>query len=136
VLNSTLVGKTYPPHPVSVTAEQVARFARAIGDTSPDYASARRVPPTFGAVYAFRALRQVLNDPELGANVPGRLHGEQEFEYRRHPRPGEALTARARIDDISDRGKLEFLVVRVGISDAAGDEVLAVRATFGLRKGE
>ncbi len=131
-----MLGKTYPPHAIRVTPEQVARFARAIGDPTADYAVGRRVPPTFGAVYAFRALRQVLGDPEIGANVPGRVHGEQEFEFRRHPRPGESLTARARVEDIYERGRLEFLVVKIGITDAAGDEIMNVRSTLVVRKTE
>lgn len=136
MLNRALIGKTYPPHPTSVTREQVARFAEAIGDNSQAYAAGHRVPPTFGAVYAFRALRQVIGDPELGANVPGRVHGEQQFQFRRHPRPGERLTARARVEDIYERGRLEFLVVKIGISDAGGDEVMSVTSTLVVREPE
>jgi acyl dehydratase len=136
MLDRRLIGKTYPRHPVTATADQVARFAAAIGDESPDYAAGRRVPPTFGAVYAFRALRQVLRDPELGADVPGRVHGEQQFRFRRHPRCGESLTAQARVEDVYDRGRLQFLVVRVDIVDADGADVMDVRSTLVIRKSE
>lgn len=136
MLNRDLIGKTYPPHPVTATVEQVARFAKAIGDAGPDYVAGRRMPPTFGAHYAFRALRQVLRDPELGADVPGRVHGEQEFRFRRHPQCGESLTARARVEDIYERGRLEFLVVSIGVTDAGGDDVMEIRSTLVVRKGE
>lgn len=136
MLNRSLIGKKYPPHTVTASAEQIARFASAIGDTSPDFSSGQQVPVTFGAVYAFKALRGVIGDPELHADVPGRIHGGQEFRFQRYPRSGETLTVRANVEDISERGHLEFLVVRVDVSDADGDQVMEIRSTLILRKPE
>jgi hypothetical protein len=80
-------GPIRPTDPYEVGIEHVREFASAIGDTKPlyrDRAAARAAghpdvlaPPTFPFVLAFRATRQVIEDPELAIDYSRVVHGEQ-----------------------------------------------------------
>ncbi len=106
-----------------IEASHIMMFARAVNDDNPiycdaDYAARTEpgaiiAPPTFmQAAAQFDPdwpLRPKINQPwfgsgaaptgiEPGANLgsggnPGTLHAEQHFEYHRHPRVGDVLTA-------------------------------------------
>ena len=104
-----------------VEASHIMMFARAIGDTNPVYHDAAAAkagetggiiaPPSFvQAVAQFDPdyfLRPKPCQPWFGsgktpsgvegkAASSGGLHAEQHYEYHRHPRPGDVLTAETR----------------------------------------
>ena len=86
----SLIGKETPAGEATASAEEIAAFCEAIGDVRPEYVdtaagSGTLVPPTFPMRFLFDAL-----DPdlffELGLNLAGIVHAEQEFIYncKRH----------------------------------------------------
>jgi hypothetical protein len=83
----------------------VAEFARALGEDP-----GKGVPPTYAAVYALAAtVPQLFGDEEAAVNVAMLVHGEQEFEWDRHPEPGETLQAHGRVVEDVERRSLRFL---------------------------
>src|SRR6202163_1845970 len=96
-----VAGRTYPPVTFEIEAERVAAFARAIGADP-----AAGVPPTFAAVYSLGATApQLFGDAEAAIDFAKLLHAEQEFEWTRHPEPGETVSSQGRIaSDINRRG--------------------------------
>ena len=102
MLDDTLIGHTFPPHSADVEAGRLRLFAKATGETRPEYcdeAAARAAghpslpaPPTFaGCLYLDVA------DPfawyrELGVDLARVLHGAQSFRYFAPVHAGDRLT--------------------------------------------
>src|SRR5882672_1986912 len=122
-------GRTYPAVMFEIDAERVAAFARAIGADPTD-----GVPPTFAAVYSLGATApQLFGDADAAIDFAKLLHAEQEFEWSRHPEPGETVSSQGRIaSDISRRG-IRFVWFETQTKGAEGDDVCRSRALFVIR---
>jgi len=122
-------GRTYPAVTFELEPERVAAFARAIGADP-----AAGVPPTFAAVYSLGATApQLFGDAEAAIDFAKLLHAEQEFEWTRHPEPGETVSSQGRIaSDISRRG-IRFVWFETETKGAEGDAMCRSRALFVIR---
>lgn len=122
-----VAGRTYPPRRTPIERERVEAFARALGADP-----AGGVPPTYAAVYALEATApQLFGDPEAAIDFSHLLHVEQEFEWTRHPRVGETVTAVARVAaDLTRRG---VRLVTLETTCTVDEEPLCVaRARFAI----
>jgi hypothetical protein len=121
--------KTYPPVISLIEPDRVASFARAIGADPAD-----GVPPTYAAVYALGATApQLFGDPEAAVDFAKLLHADQEFEWDRHPNPGETVASQARVvSDISRRG-MRFLTFETNTTGEGGSAVCRSRTLFVIR---
>lgn len=124
-----VAGRTYPPMPFEISAERVTAFARAIGADP-----AAGVPPTFAAVYALGVTApQLFGDPDAAVDFAKLLHADQEFEWERHPRPGEKVVSQGRVaSDVSRRG-MRFVSFETETKNAAGETMCRSRALFVIR---
>jgi hypothetical protein len=130
VTEGGVAGRTYPAVTFEIARERVAAFARAIGaDPSGG------VPPTFAAVYSLGATApQLFGDPDAAIDFAKLLHAEQEFEWTRHPEPGETVTSQGRIvSDLSRRG-MRFVSFETETTGAGGDGICKSRALFVIRQ--
>jgi hypothetical protein len=125
-----VAGRTYPPVTFEIEPERVAAFSRAIAADP-----AAGVPPTFAAVYSLGATApQLFQDPEAAIDFAKLLHAEQEFEWTRHPQPGETVTSKGRIaSDVSRRG-IRFVSFETETKGADGDAICKSRALFVIRQ--
>jgi acyl dehydratase len=140
-INTSIVGKEFPPYVVTVERGKIKEFARAIGDSSPLYLDDRVgqasewgdivAPPTFLTTF-----RDDTHDTgaflrELGTDISRILHGEQEFEIHRPIRPGETFLCRSRVVDIYEKsgktGPMAFVVRETSITDTTNDIVAVAR---------
>ncbi|HEY8816403.1 MAG TPA: MaoC family dehydratase N-terminal domain-containing protein [Candidatus Dormibacteraeota bacterium] len=123
-------GRRYPPVTFEIDAERAAAFARAIGADP-----AAGVPPTFAAVYSLGATAsQLFEDSEAAIDFAKLLHAEQEFEWTRHPQPGESVISQGRVaSDMSRRG-MRFVSFETETKGAGGDEICKSRALFVIRQ--
>lgn len=139
-LDPSLVGREMQPQTGVVTADDVRRFAEAIGDTNPiflDPAAAERagfraIPATPTFVTRFQ-----ISFAEAGLD-PARsqvLHAEQEYEYARPLYAGETFTARYRIASMrqSARGGGMTIMSIEQHGEVAGEHVVTGRATLIVR---
>ena len=145
-----------------VEAGHIMMFARAVGDDNPIYHSQEHAaktevghiiaPPTFVQASAQfdpdYFLRPKADQPWFGSGktatgVPpasdgasggsGGLHAEQHFEYHRHPKPGDVLSA-TRIPgktwerDSARAGKLKFSETVIEYRDQRGELVVTARS--------
>ena len=124
------VGRTYPAVRFEIDTERVAAFARAIGADP-----GAGVPPTYAAVYSLGATApQLFEDPEAAIDFAKLLHAEQEFEWARHPEPGETVISQGRIaSDMSRRG-IRFVSFETVTKGAGGDDICTSRALFVIRQ--
>lgn len=145
-----------------VEAGHIMMFARSVGDPNPiyydeDYARGTEVgsviaPPTFVQASAQFdpdfPLRPKPGQPWLGSGKEasgltggssggggggGGLHAEQHFEYHRHPKPGDVLSATTRRGDSWEKqgrraGKLVFTESITEFRDQHGDLVVTARS--------
>ncbi len=144
-----------------IEAGHIIMFARAIGDANPIYYDetyAKKTepggiiaPPTFAQASAQfdpdYFLRPKIGKPWFGSGKeptgikPGSkgesggrgLHAEQHFEYHRHPRPGDVLTATVRPGRKWEKegkrsGKLLFSETIIEYRDQKGELVITARS--------
>jgi hypothetical protein len=125
-----MAGRAYPAVAFTIDAKRAAAFARAIGADP-----AAGVPPTFAAVYSLGATApQLFDDPVAAIDFAKLLHAEQEFEWARHPEPGETVTSQGRIaSDISRRG-MRFVSFETETKSANGEDICKSRALFVIRQ--
>jgi hypothetical protein len=146
----SLIGRETPPGSAAASAEEIARFCQAIGDVRPEYVEAGAgssgasdgplAPPTFPMRFLFDAL-----DPdlffELGLNLAGIVHAEQEFVYERPVRAGETYTIVGKIHDVWEKqgrsGLLDFVTFEArGLEERSRELVFTARMTLISRRLE
>ena len=98
-------GHQFPPTTFVLTADDVARYLDAVGDTNGVYAASGCAPPL---AVAARALGGLLEVMELPA---GALHTGQEVEARAAVPPGATLTLSGRIAQRSEREGLVICAI-------------------------
>lgn len=146
-VNRGVIGKEYPPFPVTVERGRIKDFARAIGDENPFYLddgvgaasewSDVIAPPTFAVT--FRDDRADSNAllRDLGVDISRLLHGEQEFEIHRQLRPGETYLCRNKVVDISEKsgksGPMAFVTRETAITDRQGEIAVTMRQVTVVR---
>jgi hypothetical protein len=116
------VGRRYRAEGQVIDGERVRAFAASIagGDAVPDLGE---VPPTFAAVYClFPTMGQLFFDTEVGLDLTGLVHGEQEFSFDRPVRVGDVLDATAEIVSVEDKRGRVFLTLALEATRAAGGE--------------
>ena len=146
-IDRSVLGKEYPPYPVTVERGRIKDFARAIGDLNPFYLDDRVgaasewgdiiAPPTFPITFRDEAADSAALLRDLGVDVSRVLHGEQEFELFRQLTPGETYLCRTKIVDIYDKvgrsGAMAFVVREIAVTDRAGEIVATMRQTTVIR---
>jgi acyl dehydratase len=138
-LRQKAIGLESPPKTVEIEKGAIIRFAEAVEDPNPlwnDEAEARKTryggliaPPTF--------LRSIRLDPvQLPFEVPYKrvLDGGSEWEYFEPVRPGDRITAVARIADIMERrgslGPMLFIINLITYTNQFGQVVATQRSTL------
>jgi acyl dehydratase len=139
-INTSVVGKEYPPFVVTVERGKIKEFARAIGDLNPFYIDDRVgqasewgdviAPPTFATTFRDEGASETFFR-DLGVDISRVLHGEQEFEMVRPIQPGHTYLCRSRIVDIYEKtgksGAMAFVLRETAITDRANEIVGTMR---------
>jgi acyl dehydratase len=123
-MNAALEGKVYPDTTFTVDEERVNLFRAAMGEEW------EIVPPTFATAAEFAVFPLIVGDAELGLDFTRVVHAEQEYEWRRPFRMGEALTVRSRIAAIRQKAGNGFLAIHTELLDGDGELVVLARATM------
>jgi hypothetical protein len=126
---AAVAGRVYPAVKFDIDPERVSAFARSIGADPND-----GVPPTFAAVYSLGATApQLFTDEEAAVDFSHLLHAEQEFEFHRHPRPGETVTSTGRVASDTSRRGMRFVSFETDTTDTSGAPICRSRALFVIR---
>ena len=143
-VNPDYAGREYPPAgPFTVTREEIAAFADAIGSTSEahrDPAAAQALghadvvaPPTFAVRLAQQCEAQVVQDPGAGIDFSRVVHGEEGFVHHRPIVAGDVLTGVLHVDRVREAGGHGMVSTRVELADAEGQPVTTVTSTIVVR---
>jgi hypothetical protein len=116
MLNASYVGRSLPTtDPVTITAESVARFARAVG-----LADGATPPPTYLISLTLPAAERLIDDPDFGLDWSRVLHREQRFAYHRELRAGAVVSCTVTIESIKTVAGNDLLSLRTDVTDAEG----------------
>jgi acyl dehydratase len=128
------IGKRYAPVVYAVGREKIREYAEAVGETNPlyrDFEAARAAgyedvlaPPMFAVVYAGRAVRAGLFDPDLAIDFSMLVHGSQELRWHGPVVvAGDEITTVLSVQSISERAGLAFYVFESGSVNQRGEGV-------------
>jgi len=142
VLDQRLIGHQFPTHSAVVEAGRLRLFAKATGETRPEYIDEHAAhaaghpslpaPPTFSACLYLDHSDIFGWLGALGVDVSRVLHGSQSFRYFAQVYAGDRLTFSSRIEDILSKrgGALVFIVRETDVDNQAGVRVAEVRSTI------
>lgn len=127
-LNKACVGREYPPVTLNLTADAMQKYARAYNDDNPAFFDASRAggivaPPMFGVVVTWDALMKAMMDSELNVDLLRLVHGEQDMEFPTPMRPGDVITASAKIVSIESKTTGETMTVELKATNQNGQPV-------------
>jgi acyl dehydratase len=127
-LNKSCVGKQFPPVITEVTLDAIQKYARAYNDDNPAFFDANRpggivAPPMFAVVVAWNSLMSAVMDPNVQADLLRLVHGEQDMEFLNPIRPGDTITASAKITSIETKASGETMTVELEASNQASKSV-------------
>jgi hypothetical protein len=75
----------------------------------------------------------LFDDADAAIDFSKLLHAEQEFEWKRHPEPGEKVSSQGRVASDMTRRGMRFVSFETETRDSRGDEVCRSRALFVIR---
>jgi acyl dehydratase len=127
-LNTACVGREYPPVTINVTLDALQRYARAYNDDNPAFFDASRptgivAPPMFGVTVTWDALMKAMMDPDLHVDLLRLVHGEQDMEFPNPIRPGDVITANAKVLSIEAKTSGETMTVELNAKNQNGQPV-------------
>jgi acyl dehydratase len=124
-LNKSCVGKEYPPVTTEVTLDAIQKYARAYNDDNAAFFDANRpagivAPPMFAVTVTWNALMTAVMDPNVQADLLRLVHGEQDMEFINPIRPGDIISASAKIISIETKASGETMTVELSASNQSG----------------
>lgn len=109
-----------------MTQENIAAFARAIGDENPIYFDAEVAramghnsvcaPPTFPITVTMAAMEKSFHDPLLNMDFTRVVHSDQRFEYTRPIEVGDELVVVTVVEDIKALGTNDIATFRTEVT--------------------
>jgi N-terminal half of MaoC dehydratase len=103
------VGRRYSAPGQRIAPESARAVAAAIAGADP-IREPDVVPPTYAAVYCLGpTLALLFNDPEVGIDLAGLIHGDQSFEWPVPVHPGDVVDASAEITSVDIKRGMTFV---------------------------
>jgi acyl dehydratase len=142
---TSFIGRAFAPFSVRVDPFQLKLFAKAIGETRPEYvdeaaaATAGRrgllAPPTFLFSIWLQDPRSGQANSVLDLDVRRVLHGEQSFSYAAPIYSGDTITLQETIVDVYEKknGALTFFVSEMSTKNQLGEGTGLMRCVTVLR---
>jgi acyl dehydratase len=121
-LNQACVGREYPPVTINVTLDAIQKYARAYNDDNAAFFDTSRAsgivaPPMFGVTVTWDALMKAMMDPDLHVDLLRLVHGEQNMEFPNPIRPGDVVTATAKVVSIETKTTGETMTVELNAAN-------------------
>ena len=145
MVDTSAIGHMFAPYATDVDAERLRLFAKATGETRPEYvdeAAARAAglpslpaPPTYTAVLSMDQPAPFAWLNEIGIDIAQVLHGAQAFRYFAPIYAGDRLTFAARVANVLQKksGSRAFVVKVTDITNQDGALVAEMRTTIVVR---
>jgi acyl dehydratase len=132
MIETGAVGKKYPAVLYEVTERGITEYARTLGIDTPCHfehkaaceAGFRDIvaPPMYAGVYSAPAVFAVMNDPEVGMDVPRNLHASQWFVWSEPVCAEDIIFTEATVAEIVERNRKGFYVFETVSTNQHGQE--------------
>jgi acyl dehydratase len=145
MIDRSFIGRAIRPHTADVEAGRLRLFAKATGETRPEYVdeeAARAAghpglpaPPTFAVCLYLEVPDPFAWFREMGIDVANVLHAAQSFKYFAPIHAGDRLTFASRIGNVFQKrdGALTFIVKDTDVTNQRGVRVVELRSTLVVR---
>ena len=140
MFDTSKIGYSFPPFPVTIERKKLRELALAIGDSNPAYQDRQAaqaegyedVPllPTTATIFLFWENRNFVEQlAETGMDVTRMIHREESYEYLEAIHPGETLTGVMTVLDGSTRkgrdgSSIDLVTLRIRYTNRKGQVVL------------
>jgi acyl dehydratase len=145
MIDRTHIGRTLSPHSANVEGGRLRLFAKAVGETRPEYTDeaaalaaghpALPALPTYVLCLDFDKADPYAWFAEFGIDIARVLHGSQSFRYFAPIYAGDRLAFVSRIEDVFQKrcGALNFVIKETDVTNQHGVRVAELRATIVIR---
>ena len=134
MIKTGAIGKKYPAVLYEVTRNGIAEYAHTIGIDAPfhfEHEAACGVgfrdivaPPMYAAVYSAPAIFAMINDPEVGMDVPRNLHASQRFVWSEPVCAGDVIVTKATVAEIFEKNRKAFYIFETISANQRGQETV------------
>lgn len=128
-----VVGATYGPYAVTISAEKVAEYVDATGDLADRWTE--YAPPSYAGALLFVVAPHFLDDARVRPFTGVLVHVDQTFTWHCPLDIGEAVTVTGRVEKVRERGGSYFVTFSARVDNAQGDRLLDAVATFLMGEG-
>ncbi len=133
-MNRDLVGKEYAAlPPFEVTAAAARAYAEASNALDLQCYDDAIAPPMYGVAFSLPALGAPLFDPMVHVDMMRLVHGEQDMRFLAPVRHGDVITARSKIEAITEKSSGEIIQVGITCSNQRGEVVLLASSGLFIR---
>lgn len=123
-----VVGASYGPYGVGISAEKVAEFVSATGDSADRWE--RHAPPGFAAALLFVVAPRFLEDPRVRPFTGVLVHVDQTFTWHAPLTIGASLAVSGHVDRVRSRGGSYFVTFSAAVDTDDGERLVDAVATF------
>ena len=119
-MDTSKIGKSYPPFEYEVGREKIREYAHAVGETNQIHFDRKAAqdagfrdivaPPMFAVVYSWGSIGLPVLDKEIGIDLMRMVHGGQEFVWGEPVCAGDTITTETTFKDFSEKGGRKFYV--------------------------
>ncbi len=134
MFDTSKIGYSFPPFPVSIERTKLRELALAIGDPDPVYQEGQDgdIPllPTTATIFLFWENKHFIEQlAELGLDIMRLIHREESYEYLSVVHPGETLTGVMTVlDGSTRRGRddttIDLVTLRICYTNGEGQDAL------------
>lgn len=128
-----VVGATYGPYPVTISAEKVAEFVAATGDLVERWSE--HAPPGYAGALLFVVAPHFLADGRVRPYTGVLVHVDQTFTWHAPLEIGAEAVVTGRVDKVRERGGSYFVTFTAAVESKNGHRLLDAIATFLMGEG-
>ncbi len=128
-----VVGSTYGPYPVTISAEKVAEYVAATGDDADRWQ--QHAPPSYAGALLFVVAPHFLDDERVRPFTGVLVHVDQAFTWHAPLTIGSELTVSGSVERVRERGGSYFVTFTAAVDTSDGDRLLDAVATFLMGEG-
>lgn len=128
-----VVGATYGPYALAISAEKVAEYVEATGDHADRWQ--RHAPPSFAGALLFVVAPYFLADPRVRRFTGVLVHVDQSFAWHAPLSVGTEIIVTGKVDKVRERGGAYFVTFSAIVETTEGERLLDAIATFLMGEG-
>ncbi len=113
-----IAGRTYGPVTGRISAEKVAEYVAATGDTQERWVDV--APPSYAGALLFAVAPQLINDPDVGTSTRVLVHTDQRFAWHAPLEIDAPIRVTGTVTRVRARGPVNFVTLDTAVVGEGG----------------